>query len=239
MSTLGKMKTDEKVENEIDSLGGSGPLESGAYPFTVSMAYLQNADSGAVGVVLLLKNENKQELRVTEWVQSGDKKGNSNYYTTKAGDKKYLPGYNSINSLCLLAAGVDIHEVDTAMKTVNIYDYDLKKDVPTEVEVITSLLGKEIIAGVIKQTVDKTAKNDAGEYVPTGKTRDENEISKFFRATDQLTTAEIRAETTEAAFYATWVDKHTGVTRDRSTGGSPAGAAASGSAPAPTKSLFK
>lgn len=240
MSTLAEMKSDVKVEDETDTLGGAGPLDSGAYPTKVSMAYLKNADSGAVGVVLTLKTDDNREIRTTEWIQSGDAKGNKNYFEhPKTGEKKYLPGFNTINALCLLTTGVDLYDVNTAMKTVNIYDYELKKEVPTEVEVLTDLLGKDIIAGVILQTVDKTAKNDKGEYVPTGKTRNENELSKFFRSTDRLTTAEIRAETTESAFYDTWVAKWTGVTRDRSKGGSPAGAAASGSSPAPTKSLFK
>ena len=245
MSTFTSMKPADAdvVENETDSVGGSsGPLESGAYPAKVEVAYVKKAASGAVGVVLLLKTSSGRELRTTEWVQSGDAKGNNNFYVDKrSGEKRYLPGFNTVNSLCLLTAGIELYDVTTKTKLVDIYDFDLKKDIPTEVEVITDIIGKDIIVGAIRQTVDKQQKDDSGTYVNTGETRDENEINKFFRASDKLTTAEIRAESTEPAFHNTWAEKWTGVTRNKAKGGAaagPAGTVAASNA-APQKSLFK
>jgi hypothetical protein len=88
------------------------------------------------------------------------------------------------NSLCLLTLGKEISELTTEEKVLNIYSPDAKAEVPTKVQVLMDLLNQEILVGLIKQTVDKTAKDAAGAYQPTGETREENEIDKFFRARD-------------------------------------------------------
>ena len=121
---------------------------------------------------------------------------------------------------------------------------DAKAEVPTKVEVLMDLLGQEIIAGVIKQTVDKTKKNEAGAYEATGETRDENDIDKLFRAKDRMTTAEIRAQAETATFIDTWSNKWTGQTKNKAKGasgtaGAPqAAAGAPAAAKKPTTSLF-
>ena len=135
--------------------------------------------------------------------------------------------------------------MDTETKVVNVYSSEAKAEVPTKVEVIMELLNKEILVGLIKQTVDKTQKNDQNIYMPTGETRDENEIDKLFRSSDRMTTAEIRAQATEAAFAATWETKWTGNTKDKTKGvaanagtfGAPKGAAMAGTKK-PATSLF-
>ena len=134
------------------------------------------------------------------------------------------------------------------VKVINAYNKDAKAEVPTKVEAIVDLMGQEILIGVIKQTVDKTKKNEAtGTYEPTGETREENEIDKFFRARDRMTTAEIRAKAETAAFADTWSAKWTGKSRDKSKGASAAGtagmpgrkpAAAAQAAGKPANSLF-
>ena len=58
-----------------------------------------------------------------------------------------------------------------------MYSKEAKAEVPTKVEMLVDLLGQAIIIGVIKQTVDKTVKNDAGVYVPNGETREEKHFS--------------------------------------------------------------
>ena len=141
--------------------------------------------------------------------------------------------------------------METEQKVVNVYSSEAKAEVPTKVDVLVDLLGKDILVGVIKQTVDKTRKNEAtGQYDPTGETRDENEIDKLFRARDRMTTAEIRAQAPEAVFAATWESKWAGKTKDKTkkaggTAGVPkgtsaafAGAQAAAAAKKPATSLF-
>ena len=245
MSLLTNLTTDTTIAEEKDSVGSGGTLESGLHNVTISMAYLTKSVGGAVGMVLNMKTDAGRDIRQTLWMTSGTAKGGANFYTDKNGEKHYLPGFNHANSLALLATGKEISAVDTEMKMVNVYSPEVKAEVPTKVEVLMELLNKEIIVGLIKQTVDKTIKNEAtGAYEPTGETKEENEIDKFFRAKDRMTTAEIRAQSDEATFIETWDQKWTGKVRNKSKGGSgTAGVpkmpgAVLGGSKKPTTSLF-
>lgn len=248
MSLLSGLTIDKSIQTETDVLGGGGALESGLYKATVTLAYLQKSKGGALGLVTHFKTDQGREFRETLWITSGDAKGNKNYYE-KDGEKKYLPGFIIADALCLLTVGSSIAAMDTEQKVVNVYSYDAKAEVPTKVDMLVGLLGQEIIVGLLKQTVDKNVKNDQGAYVPSGETRDENTIDKLFRARDNMTTAEIRAQVQEASFYKAWEEKNAGKTRDRSTKGAtgaarpgaPTMGGAAAGAPAaarPTNSLF-
>lgn len=247
MSLLANLATDSTIADEKDSIGGSGPLDSGLYNCTVSMAHITKSAGGAMGLVLTLKTAEGKEVRQTLWMTSGTAKGCKNFYE-KDGEKHYLPGFLAANALCLLTVGKEVSQMDTETKVINLYSPEAKSEVPTKVEVLMDLLGQEIIAGVIKQTVDKTKKNEAtGQYEATGETRDENEIDKFFRAKDRMTTAEIRAQAEEATFINSWDQKWTGKVKDRAKGAAAGlpGVPKLGSAPSaaaatkkPTTSLF-
>jgi len=243
MSLLKNLISDASIANEKDSVGGGGVLESGLYPATVTLVYVTKSAGGATGLVLHAKTSQGRDIRQTLWMTSGTAKGAKNYYE-KDGQKNYLPGFIAANALALLATGKEISDLDTETKVVNVYNYDAKAEVPTKVEVPVDLMGKEIIIGLMKQTVDKTAKNEAGEYLPTGETRDENEIDKFFRASDKMTTAEVRAAANEPVFYSTWESKYAGVVRIKAsksagTAGAPKSAFGGGVAmKKPATSLF-
>ena len=245
MSLLKSLATNDSISNEKDSVGGTGPLDSGLYKTTVSMAYLSKSKGGALGMVLTLKTEEGKDIRQTLWMTSGTEKGCKNYYETKTGEKQYLPGFNIANSLTLLTLGKEISDLETETKVVNVYSAEAKAEVPTKVEVLMDLLNQEVTVGLIKQTVDKTTKNETtGVYEPTGETRDENEIDKLFRTRDRMTTAEIRAQAEEAKFIDTWSAKFTGTVKNKSKGasgtaGAPkAAAGAPAAAKKPTTSLF-
>jgi hypothetical protein len=239
---LANLASVDNVEDEKDIIGGGGVVDSGLYETTVELAYLEKAKSGALGLNLRLKTSNGRSIRQTLWMTSGNDKGNKNYYE-KDGERRYLPGFNLAQSLCLLTVGKEIGEVAAAAenKIVKIYSYDAKEEVPTEVPVLVDLLNQPIVAAVVKQIVDKNRKNEAtGVYEPTGETREENDIEKFFRAKDRMTTAEIRAGQTEATFANTWAEKWTGQVKDRTTklagkAGAPKAATANKK---PTASLF-
>lgn len=242
MSLLATLSTDSSVTEEKDSVGSGGPLDSGLYKSTIALAYVTKSAGGAMGLVLNMKTEANREIRQTLWMTSGTAKGCKNYYE-KDGEKFYLPGFNHANSLALLTCGKEISELETETKVVNVYSAEAKSEVPTKVEMLMDLLGKEIIVGVIRQTVDKTKKNEAGVYEATGETRDENEIDKLFRAKDRMTTAEIRAQAENAGFIDTWDAKFTGTVKNKAKGaagtaGAPKAAGAPAAAKKPTTSLF-
>lgn len=237
MSILSNLTTDNSIKGETDSLGGGGLWESAAYPITIKVAYLSTADSGALALNIVGAH-GEREIKQQFWMTSGKEKGCKNYYE-KGGEKFYLPGFLMANSLALLTVGKEISTLELEKKVIKAYDFDAKQEVPKEVEAFTDLHGQEIIAGVLKQTVDKNSKGDDGKYYATGETREENEVVKFFRAEDGLTVPEIEAGATEAKFKADWEKKFTGTVRNRAKGakdGVKAGAPSA--AKQPTKSLF-
>ena len=236
---LDNLKRDDAIEDDGDSLGGSfGPLDSGIYKFAIDMAYLDKSSGGAMSLNLALKTADGKSLKTTIYITSGDTKGNRNYFMVKkagqeTGERRYLPGFVVGNNIALLAIGKELSELTPEEKTINVYDFTQKKDVPKQKQVLMDLLGAEIDLGVMKQVVDKNAKNDAtGNYEPTGETREENEVVKAFRSRDGLTVAEITAGVTESVFLQQWVDKNAGQVRDKTSGKK----GASGTTGAPTAS---
>lgn len=243
MSLFNNLTSDESIKQEEDRIGGSGVFDSAIYLFEVVRAYVTKSESEAMAVNLVLKTEDGKEFRSQQYVTSGKEKGCKNYYE-KDGTKHYLPGFNMINSLCLLALGKELKDVETEEKTLKLYDFTAKAEVPKKVPVLTELAGQTIYAGVLKQIVDKMSK-ESNYKEPTGETREQNEIDKFFRARDKLTTAEIRAGETEAKFFETWAEKNTGKVQNRAKGaaaggtaGAPKAGAAAGAGNKPTKTLF-
>ncbi len=241
MSFLKTLKTDDSITAAKDTVGGGGPMDSDAYKATVSLAYLTESKSGAHGLVVHAKTQGGREIRQTLWMTGGKDKGQLNYYE-KDGEKHYLAGFTLANDLALLTTGLEISELNTETKVVNVYSYEAKAEVPTKVEMVMDILGKEIVVGLLKQTVDKNVKNDAGVYVPSGETRDENEIDKFFHAETLKTVAELRARAEEASFHAIWTAKWKGQVKNKVKARGAAGTAGAppkaGATKAPAKSLF-
>lgn len=251
MNMLASLKAEDgvKIAEEKDTLGGGfGPVESNAYPAKVGMAYVAKSEGGALGLFLTLLatvgNEVK-EIRQTLWMTSGNTKGNKPYYT-KDGENYPLPGFSQAKSLALLTTGKEMSDLDTEEKTIKLYNKEAKADVPTKVQAVVELIGQEIIVGIIKQTVDKNEKNDAGQYVATGETREENEIDKFFCAKDEylnMTVSEIKAKAPAGTFHAAWAEKNAGTVRNKAKGAAAGGTAgapnsAAAGTPKPKSSLF-
>lgn len=238
---LDHLKTDKGIENDDDFIGG-GLLDSGVYDFVVDMAYFDKSQGGANSLTLHLKTAKGQSMRTTLWITSGTAKGGHNYYEDKkTGKRRYLPGFNQANAICMLGINKEIADVIVEDKTIKVYDFDEKKEMPKSKEVLTELLGAQITCGIVLQTVDKNVKNAQGVYVPSGDTRDENEIDKCFRTSDGMTVAELRGDETEPAFKEKWLAKNEGVTRMKAKGAKAAtqtGAPASTGGAPETASIF-
>jgi len=118
----------------------------------------------------------------------------------------------------------------TEEKIIKLYDFGQGKEVDTKVEMLIDMVNKPIIAGMVKRVVDKNVKNDAGNYVPSGDTREENEINKLFDS-EGFTVAEREGGLDAPVFIDQWKKKWDGVVVDKSTKtaakpGAPAAAAA-------------
>ena len=235
MSLLKSLTTDTAVEEEKDILGGYSVLDSDIYEAVIDLAYVSTSNSGATGLNVVF-NVNGKDVRQTFWLTSGTAKGGKNTYTKKDGTVAYLPGFLMGQSLALLTTGKELSELDTEDKVIKLYSYEAQKEVPTQVPVVMELLKKPVYIAVQKQIVDRNVKGPDGSYIPSGETREQNEVVKIFRNPDKFTVAEIRAGESEPHFFDAWLKKNKGVTRNRATK-----TVASGANPAKatvTKSLF-
>lgn len=204
------------VEKDVVG-GGFKSLPSGIYGFDVLLAYCGKSKGGAKFVQLELKEvDTDNKRRFTIYVSN--KEGSIKYKNKKTGALEYLPGFLTIDSLCLLTVGKPLVQLQAQIekKTINLYNFDLKREVPTEVDMLMPLIGQRIKAGILETIENKSAKNpSSGVYEPTNEKRTINEIDKFFRDRDDKTVGEIVGKKEKAEFIETWKAKWDGVPNDK------------------------
>lgn len=230
----------DKIEQESDRLAGNFIWDTDAYLVTINAAYAGKSAGGASSMSYEVTGPDGRKFKWTEWVTSGDAKGNKPYFE-KDGQKTYLPGYNRSNAIALLTTEKELHALIFEEKVIKLRNATTKTDVPTPVQMATGIIGKQIILGIAKQEVNKQAKGADGKYVDTAETRFTNEVDKIFYAKDKRTVAELRNKTTEAEFYAKWLEANKGKVIDRVkkvAAGAQAGAPGAANDAAPTDSLF-
>lgn len=187
-----KAKPATKLEVEDDYVGGGGfILDTDIYPAKIKYAYIGKSNSSKAQNLTLCVVINGKELTRQIWMTNGQ--GEVTYKDKKTNELKNLPGYNQVNGLCMLLASKEVGEMEVEEKTLNLYDYDAKKEVPQAVDCFTELHGVDCQIAIQRITVDKNKKNDStGEYEPTGETRDENEFIKFFPENALVTISEVQ-----------------------------------------------
>jgi hypothetical protein len=180
----------------------------------------------------LAGTEYKETLYVT------NKKG-ENWYPNKQDPKKkeQMMGFIIADDLALLTTGFPLANQSFEEKVVNIYDFDLKKEVPTNVPVIVDMIGKEVSVAIERGTENKQAKDSSGVYQNTAETRDVNNIIKVYHAETGRTVSEFKGNVTEPVHRDGWLARYKGKTRNKvktveGSSGLPGGAAK------PTGSLF-
>ena len=228
----------EKVED--DYIGGGGTLETDIYPAEIKYAYIGSSSKSDAKCLNLSLKVNGLEINRMIWMTNG--KGEVTYKDKKTGEEKNLPGYNQVNSLCMLLVSKEVGDMEVEEKTLNLYDYESKKELPQAVDCFVELHGLKMMVAIQKQIVDKTEKNEAtGDFDPTGETREINEFIKFFPEDRLVTISEVAhyveslggdfddvlgdgdlgkaigQMTEDGAYAAKWLDKNRGETWDRST----------------------
>ena len=247
MSNVFAGKKIAKDTIDEDYVPSGGVFDTDIYQAKIKTAYIGKAQASEARNVTLLLDIGGRELRSQVWVSN--KTGDVTYTDKKTKEVKNLPGYNQINALALLVAGKNLGDLTTEDLVVKIYDFDAKKELPQSVTCFTELHGELVNVAVQRQTVDKTKKNDnTGEYEPTGETRDQNEVVKFFAGDKLVTVSEvaefikslgesfddvvdsghllkaIRKMPDENGIYASkWLERNKGETYDKSTGKKAAG----------------
>lgn len=225
------------LEAAGDRLGGGGTVDSDAYGAVITQAYAGESSGGAKSMTFHFKLDNDREFRETVYVTSGKEKGQKNYYE-RDGKKHPMPGFTTANDIALLATGVGLGEQTFEEKVVKIYDFDAKAELPQKVMVATSLLGKRVKLGILKEVVDKTKKNDStGNYDPTGETREQNVINKVFHDASGQTVSELtqsRDPNAAGEFLGKWLDKNKGHVVNKATGAAGTAGVPGQNRPAPT-----
>lgn len=260
MSLLKNLNSNENIQGEQDRIGGGGAVESNIYELTIDVAYITVSEEkvvdgkttgGAMAVNMVYKTADGKTINDTQYVTGGADKGKKNTYLDKNQQEQYLPGYLIMDAVAMLTLGQPLNQLDTEEKLVEVYDYNAKAKVPKKVQVITSLIGKKLEAGILRVVANKKVKQQSGGYATTNDKSTFNEINKIFCARDDfkhMTVAEIRAKKADASvtakFYEEWKKEYAGKDRDtfKQVDGAPAatggGTQTASGATAPKTSLF-
>lgn len=230
----------EGVEAQEDRLGGGGyTVNSGVYDASVKMAYITPASQSKAQCMNIVLEVDGKEIRERVWFTN--REGKPTYQ--KDGKKFMLPGYETVNDLCLVTTGHPFSEQTVAEKVIKVWDPEQKSEVEKAMPVVTSILGLNLLAGVLLVRENKQEKDGSGDYVNIADTRDFNEFDKFFHKDTRKTVPELKrggdiAE--EDMFITLWAEKNTGELRDRSkpVAGSGPAKAAGGASQGGGKSLF-
>ena len=178
MSVFGNLSNDG-LEETTDRLGGFNVRDTNVYPATIKVAYAGESQGGAKNVTVVV---NLPDGEYSETIYVTNKQGENWFLNQNDKTKKVpLPGFTTIDDICLVTTGNPLSAQPTEEKVVKVYDYDEKKELPKSVQVLVELTGKTVLLGIVKEVVDKSVKNDTtGEYEPTGETREQNIIAKVF-----------------------------------------------------------
>ena len=226
MSIFGNL-TNEGLEETTDRLGGFQIRATDIYPATIKAAYAGQSAGGARNVTIVAELPDGE---YSETIYVTNKKGENWFLNQNDKSKKVpLPGFTTIDDICLVTTGKSLAEQDSEEKVVKIYDFDERKELPKAVPMLVDLIGQTLFLGIVQQTVDKNQKNEStGEYEPTGETRDENVIEKVFHDPTKMTVVEARQGATEPVFFEKWLSKNKGTVRNKAKGADGKGGARSG-----------
>jgi serine/threonine-protein kinase RIO1 len=207
---LGSIGTDVE-QPSTDTLGGGFILNSGLYPMTIDLAYLGETPKGAKSVTLHFKaaDGSKKNFRNTIYLTSGKAKGQLHYYLGgKNKDKKIiLPDRQKAEQLSQITTGKEFSKLETELKTIKLWNFDAKAEVPTEVEVVTELLNKQILLGVRKIHRNKRIQDANGKWEDGPEAETVNDLHRVYFP-DGLSVGEKNKGVTEPTFVKTWKNKH-------------------------------
>lgn len=219
--SLFKNLTTDGLEEARDSLGGAVILPTDSYPMTIKVAFAGVSQKGSQFIEMHLVTEDGREIRTRQYITSA--KTGGNYSINESTKKKEpLPGFTLVDDVCLIVTGKPLAMQDSEEKTINLYDFDEKKEVPTVVPMLTELLGGVVVFSV-EETISAVQKEDPDtkQYVNTYeddgsiKTRKGNEVLKAFDPETLSSVVEARKGVSPPVFHDAWVSKYKGVVRNR------------------------
>ena len=195
---------DASIEAPKDSLGSTGLLSSNLYDATVDMAYMEKSTHGAQGVVLHFKLDSGRFYKQTIYVTNREGK----HIWEKNGRKGYLPGFVLFDEMAVLLTGSDASSLKAPeLKTIKVYDFDAKKELPKEKEVLTTFIGQRVKIGVIQFMED--------HYKDGSTWAEKNEIEKVFGIDGQTVSEKIAGIEGDGEFADKWLKRYEGNVLDK------------------------
>ena len=196
-----------KVEAEKDF--SKRTLDSDIYGATIKMIFVGQAKSGARNVTIQLKTADGKDYSETIYVTN--KEGKNTY--EKDGKEFFLPGFLLVNNLAIMTTGKGLHdfvEDDIETKTVKLYDYDAKKELPTDVQAVVPMIGKQVMVAILEEEFAKSKLNESTKkYEPTGEYGVRNVMVKTYNPETRQTAVEMRDDK-EAAQADSWLEANKG-----------------------------
>ena len=206
MSLFGTGPVGQNVEKEKDF--SKRTVDTDAYLGTIKMIFAGQAASGARNVTLQLKLDDGREYNETVYLSN--KEGKNTY--VKDDKEYYLPGFLLMNNMALMTTGKGLHELaaDVETRTVKLYDYDAKKELPQDVPAIIPMIGKRVLVAIVEEEYEKQTKNQStGKYEGNGEYGVKNTIVKCYDPETRQTAVEIREEK-EATQLDSWLEANKG-----------------------------
>lgn len=210
------------IEEKPKDFVGYMAHETDIYIAEIKDAYRKQSPGGAHAIVWEFELPGGKTLR--QEIYFTDKKG-QHYYMTKPKDgsqpkKASLPGFITVDDLCLIASGKPLSKQVTEEKLKKIYNKEADKEIPTPMPTLVNVIGKKVALALNKVLENKQEKKGE-EYVATSEERESNEIAKVLHPTHKVTVTEARetpqGEKPKPEFWDRWLKKNKGKTVDKRT----------------------
>ena len=221
--------TTDNLEKSEDRLGGNfDAIASGVYSGLVTNMYAGVSKKGAQSITIHA-TINDKDYRETVYITN--RKG-ENFYMDKLDKSKKmpLPGFTTVDDICMFLTEKPLADQDTETKQVKMYDADAGKEVPKPAEVLIDCIGQPISLAILRQIEDKQKANDSGVYVATGETRTINVIDKALHPESGRTINEYKQEVMTPEYRDEWLKRNEGKDRNKSKGAAAGGSAGGQSA---------
>lgn len=224
---LNEINTGDVKSSEQDYVGYTvKTFESGLYKAKITQCYGitpndKQAKTKGLHFDFEIESTNEDgnielsEFSTSIWITN--KKGEA-FFINKDNEKQMMPNYNLAETITFAAVNKLITELGKPTnEIIQLWNFQEKKEVPTEVPMFKELIGKTVGLGLIKKIVNKTVLNKAtGLYEPVNTKNTINEIDKVFRIVNgkPFTMTEVKTGVEEPTFFVQWLNRNKGNTRD-------------------------
>lgn len=205
-------KKDQSVEETTESNGYS-VLSSGVYKGIIKQAYLtfvkgQNGTNINLNWRLDIENVGERTFSNIFIAKMAD--GQAVYYSDKDGKRTEYPSFGSLRRALDTLIGKSVFDEGVLVeKTLPVYDFQSKKEVPTPVHSIDDVVGLEAAFGIME--------NHENQYKDPSKVVKRNSIERIWKLVDgqPFNAEEIKAGVTEPNNCISWKENWTGKVNDR------------------------